>query len=326
MKQIEVIDSHTAGEPTRIIVDGGPPLSPGTLKDRREQMRVEFDRFRTAVINEPRGSDVLVGGLMCEPHDPTCSAAVIFFNNASYLGMCGHGMIGFVETLHYLDRIQHGEHRIETPAGVVSAELTEAGVAITNVPSFLVAGDISLEIRSSAGGAPTIVTGDIAWGGNWFFVVKQPEFDLTFSRDNVRHLLSLTGQIRHSLSEAGFGHVDHVELFAAPSTDQADSRNFVLCPGFEYDRSPCGTGTSAKLACLAAAGKLNPGQSFVQEGILGTCFEASYTLGDERELDDSIGYQPAGPVIRPRIASQAYITAHNKLIIGEEDPFAWGIA
>ncbi len=303
---IRVVDSHTEGEPTRVIIDGGPDLGGGSLAERRERFRRDFDRYRSAVVNEPRGSDPVVGALLVPPHDPTCAAGVIFFNNVGYLGMCGHGTIGVVATLAHLGRLKTGVHRIETPVGIVSAELHAAGdVSVSNVPSYRYRKSVTIN-----GG----VSGDIAWGGNWFFLVNQQRDDLDLQ--NVERLTELTWTIRQDLELEGItgkdgAVIDHVELFGPPTRRDADSRNFVLCPGKAYDRSPCGTGTSAKMACLYADGKLAPGKIWRQESIVGSVFEGHVDI--------------VGDSIVPTIRGRAYINAEATLILDERDPFCWGI-
>lgn len=307
MKTIDAIDSHTGGEPTRVVVAGGPDLGGGPLAARLAVLRADHDDLRTAVLLEPRGSDVLVGALLCEPHADHCSAGVIFFNNVGYLGMCGHGLIGVITTLAHLGRIQPGNHRIDTPVGVVHATLHEQGdVSLTNVPSHRAAADVSIDVPGFGE-----VRGDVAWGGNWFFLAKS--VDATLSLGNLRHLLDLTTSIRRILNAGPHPEVDHVELFG-PGQCGGDSRNFVLCPGCEYDRSPCGTGTSAKIACLAADGKLPPGRLWRQEGILGSIFEGSYQWLDE-----------SNKIIAPTIRGRAFVTAELRLRFDPADPFAAGI-
>jgi 4-hydroxyproline epimerase len=313
MPSIRVIDSHTAGEPTRVVISGGPRLRRGTLAQRLQELANRHDHFRSAVVNEPRGSDVMVGALLLQPSDPACAAGVIFFNNVGYLGMCGHGTIGVVATLAHLRRIQPGAHLIETPVGVVRATLHGAGkVTVENVVSFRHREGVVVEIP---GFGP--VTGEVAWGGNWFFLVEQAPFDLTLANRDA--LTDFAWAIRGALRAQGIAgpegqEIDHVELFAPAASLDANGRNFVLCPGKAYDRSPCGTGTSAKLACLAADGKLAPGQTWRQEGILGTSFEASYRLrnGSPRE-------------VIPSITGSAYIISESKLILQPGDPFPAGI-
>lgn len=309
MQDILFIDSHSAGEPTRVILAGGPDLGNGGLEQRVQVFRERFDRFRSAVVNEPRGSDVLVGALLCEPTDPTCAAGVIFFNNASYLGMCGHGTIGLVATLAYLGRIQPGAHRIETPVGIVTAELLADGhVTVHNVPAYRYAKGVKLQIEGHGQ-----LTGDIAWGGNWFFLSEDHGQALQF--EHVEALTNFTWRMRQALEREGItgadgAVIDHIELFV-PGTNGAQSKNFVLCPGKAYDRSPCGTGTSAKVACLAADGKLQPGEIWVQESIIGSRFEATYTWDKEH--------------VRPSITGQAFVTLEGKLLLDERDPLLWGI-
>jgi len=309
-RTIRVIDSHTEGEPTRVVIDGGPDLVGGSLAERRERFRRDFDRYRSAIVNEPRGSDPVVGALLCPPVDPSCAAGVIFFNNVGYLGMCGHGTIGVVVTLAYLGRIAPGTHRIETPVGVVTAELHDEGdVSVGNVPSYRHRKNVVVD----AGRFGTF-TGDVAWGGNWFFLVNDSREALDLA--NAERLTEVTWAIRQALTREGVtgadgAEIDHVELFGAPQRDDAQSRNFVLCPGKAYDRSPCGTGTSAKLACLFEDGKLAEGDTWRQESIVGSLFEGSVRVVDG--------------AIRPTIRGRAFVNAEATLILDESDPFCWGI-
>lgn len=304
---IHAIDSHTAGEPTRIVLSGGPPLGTGPLSDRLTAFRNKYDAYRRAIITEPRGSDVLVGGLLCEPHDQSCQAGVIFFNNVGFLGMCGHGLIGLMETLRDQGKIDVGKIHIETPVGKVAATLHDNGdVSVANVASYRVARN--LEVHPEGFGT---VRGDIAYGGNWFFLTNTPK--QTINPDEISELTSMACAIRKAVNSAGYPEVDHVEIFGEPD-EQADSRNFVLCPGLEYDRSPCGTGTSAKLACLAADGKLEPEKLWIQQGVLGTSFACSYSWAD-----------PDRTRINPIIRGRAFVTAEVRLKLAANDPFCWGI-
>ena len=308
MQRVHVIDSHTAGEPTRVIVAGGPNLGAGALALRRERFQRDFDHYRSAVVNEPRGSEVIVGALLVEPEDKSCAAGVIFFNNVGYIGMCGHGTIGLVATLAHLGRMRPGRHRIETPVGIVSTVLHENGeVSVTNVPSWRARRNVEVDV-------PRIgrVSGDIAYGGNWFFLVDQHERELTLA--HAAELTDICRRIRRAVNELGFSDVDHVELFGAAASARANARSFVLCPGDAYDRSPCGTGTSAKLACLAVDGKLAEGATWVQESIVGTEFRASY-----RWLDR------AAAKIEPTITGTAFVNADSTQLLDERDPFCWGI-
>jgi 4-hydroxyproline epimerase len=309
-RRISVIDSHTGGEPTRVVVSGGPDLGRGSMAERREVFRREQDAFRSAIVNEPRGSDVIVGALLCEPVDPSCAAGVIFFNNVGYISMCGHGTIGLAVTLAHTGRIGPGVHRIETPVGVVTVTLHDANTAtVENVPSYRFRRDVSIE-----GHGGLTFTGDVAWGGNWFFLVEGHGEDLVLG--DAAWLTEVCQDIRQSLAREGIrgddgSEIDHIELFGPPKGPGAHSRNFVLCPGGMYDRSPCGTGTSAKVACLVADGRLAEGQTWRQESILGSVFEASVRIVEGRVL--------------PRIKGTAYVTAEATLILDPADPFCWGI-
>ena len=309
-RRIKVIDSHTGGEPTRVVISGAPDLGNDALSNRIERFRNQHDDFRCAVVNEPRGSDAVVGALLCAPVDDSCITGAIFFNSVCYLGMCGHGTIGVVATLAHLNRIGVGTHRIETPVGVVVAHLDADGqVEVANVPSYRLYANVTVEVP---GFGP--VTGDVAWGGNWFFLVNDHKQELLLK--NIERLMEFTRRVRESLARAGItggeGHeIDHVELFGPSQLSGVDSRNFVLCPGNAYDRSPCGTGTSAKLACLFADGKLNEGQIWRQESIVGSVFEGTVSVIDN--------------VVHPRIKGSAFITAESDLIFDGRDPFSMGI-
>jgi 4-hydroxyproline epimerase len=285
-------------------------LGKGALAERLNEFRQHHDNFRSAVVNEPRGSDVVVGALLCQPVDPACAAGVIFFNNVGYLGMCGHGTIGLVATLAFMRRITPGEHRIETPVGVVSAELREDGkVTVNNVASYRSAADIAVKVRGYGE-----IRGDVAWGGNWFFLVRKHDMSLTLN--NVDELTTFAWAIRTALSESGITgdqgkEIDHVELFAQSQIPGVDSKNFVLCPGKAYDRSPCGTGTSAKLACLYADGKIKEGQVWKQESIVGSVFEGMVRVKEGK--------------VYPSITGSAFVNAEAELILNPQDPLCMGI-
>jgi 4-hydroxyproline epimerase len=309
-RRVRVVDSHTAGEPTRVVVDGGPDLGTGSIAARRDRFRSEHDRFRRALVTEPRGIEVGVGALLLPPADPAHTTGLIFFNNAGYLGMCGHGTIGVVTTLSYLGRLNGRPVSIETPVGTVDAEMgTDGRVSFRNVPSYRTRSGVEIEVP---GCGP--VTGDVAWGGNWFFLTDQAPFELTIHR--VRELTAYTEAIRGALERAGVtgenaAPIDHVEVSGPAHQAGNDSRNFVLCPGGAYDRSPCGTGTSAKIAALVADGRLAPGTTWRQEGILGTVFEAVA--------------EPAPRGVVPRITGAAYLTADAQLLLDERDPLCYGV-
>jgi 4-hydroxyproline epimerase len=308
--RVHVIDSHTGGEPTRLIIGGGPDLGTGPISERLERLRREHNEFRSAVVNEPRGSDVMVGGLLCQPFDPASAAAVIFFNNVGYLGMCGHGTIGLIATLAYMGRIVPGEHRVETPVGNVTATLHPGGeVTVHNLPSYRLRANVPVEVP----GVGTVY-GDIAWGGNWFFLVEEHGMEISLS--NVEYLTAFTWAVREALAASGITgaagqEIDHIEFFAPSHLPGVNSKNFVLCPGGAYDRSPCGTGTSAKLACLYADGKLREGEIWRQESIVGTVFEGSVRICDGE--------------VYPSIKGTAFVTSEADLILDPLDPFRMGI-
>lgn len=320
MKTIHIIDSHTGGEPTRLVTAGGPDLGDGPLSERLDILRTRHDDWRASVVTEPRGSDVIVGALLCEPFDPSCAAGVIFFNNVGYLGMCGHGTIGLIASLAYMGRLAPGRHRIETPVGIVEATLNEDGsVSVRNVPAYRYRAGVSVDVP----GVGALV-GDVAWGGNWFFLVA--DHGRMLEPAHIGELTAFTHEIREALIEQGVtgadgALIDHIELFAASAEAGIDSRNFVLCPGDAYDRSPCGTGTSAKLACLAADGKLAPGAAWRQQSIIGSVFEGRYA-----PLDSADGLPQGVRAIEPTITGRAHVMAEGRLLFEANDPFALGIA
>jgi 4-hydroxyproline epimerase len=316
VKRLHVIDSHTGGEPTRVIVSGGPELPAGSMAEKLKYLSRNHDSIRRAVINEPRGSEIIVGALLCEPVEASCAAGVIFFNNVGYLGMCVHGTIGLAVTLAYLGKIGVGEHRFETPVGVVTARLHESGeVTVGNVASYRSASDVEVNVQGYGK-----VRGDIAWGGNWFFLLKEPA--VAPSLANVDELTDFAWAIREALKKNGIkgtgrngsngNEIDHVELFGPSNVAGVNNRTFVLCPGKAYDRSPCGTGTSAKLACLYADGKLKSGEIWRQESIVGSIFEGSVRVEDGQIL--------------PSVKGSAFITSEADLILDPNDPFQYGLS
>lgn len=322
MQRLRVVDSHTEGEPTRIIIDGGPDLGVGSVADQREVFRTQFDHLRSAVVREPRGADFLVGAMIVPPAKATSLCGVIFFNNVGFLNGCGHGTIGLAATFRHLGRASSGTHTIETPVGEVAITYGEgAQVEITNVPSFRHAKDVTVGVNWRGDSRP--VVGDIAWGGNWFFLVKDAHNPFEISLRNLGELTDFAAAVREALDredirgDARFGDagkIDHIELFGPPTRPDCRSKNFVLCPGREYDRSPCGTGTSAKIACLAADGKLAPGEVWGQESTIASRFAARYALLAQ------------GPGILPMISGAAHVTAESTLILDDGDPFKYGIA
>ena len=308
-ESMQVVDSHTEGEPTRVVVSGWPQPAGATMVERRESLRREFDHLRRAVVLEPRGHDAVVGALLTPPVSAGAATGVIFFNDASYLGMCGHGLIGVVRTLEHLGRLRGGSVTVDTPAGTVRAELRADGaVTIENVPAYRHAADVTVEVPDVGA-----VRGDVAYGGNWFFLTElaSPPVDAA----HMDALMRTTTRIRDALRDRGVrgpggAEIDHIELYGAPTRAEADSKNFVLCPGSAYDRSPCGTGTSAKLAVLHARGDLALGEEWVQESITGSTFTGWLTERD-------------GALV-PHIRGRAFITADATLRFDAGDPFRSG--
>ncbi len=305
---IRVVDSHTEGEPTRVIVDGWPEVEGRTMEERREYMRQQHDHLRRAVVCEPRGHSAIVGALLTPPVNAGSLCGIVFFNNGTYLGMCGHGLIGVVRTLEHLGRLRPGVVRFDTPAGVVSAELNGDGsVTIDNVPSRCHALDVAVDVPEFG-----TVTGDVGYGGNWFFITH---LDVSLEMSNVNALTRLTQSIQDAIDAArvaGGAPIDHIELSGPPTRDDADARNFVLCSGGEYDRSPCGTGTSATMAVLHARGRLAAGEEWRQESITGSRFVGWLTEGANGEL-------------LPHIRGTAYVTGEATLRFDPDDPFRLGI-
>ena len=314
-----VIDSHTGGEPTRVVVSGGPDLGAGDMAQRRDRFRDTHDAWRRALVNEPRGSDVVVGAMLCTPADPGNACGVIYFNNVGYIGMCGHGTIGLVATLAHFGRLQPGEHRIETAVGTVTTTLHADGtVTVANVPSWRHATQVRVDVAGHG-----VVHGDVAWGGNWFFLCN--DHGMALEAGNVGALTAFALRVRAALEQQGVtgadgAEIDHIELVGPPADARNDARNFVLCPGGAYDRSPCGTGTSAKLACLAADGKLAPGVAWRQESVIGSVFTGRYA-----RLESARPEVPANAVL-PEIHGRAFVTLDANLVFDPADEFAWGLA
>ena len=308
-----IIDSHTGGEPTRLVISGGPDLGTGSMAERLIRFRDHHDAWRRARVNEPRGNDVIVGGLLCEPVDPANACGVIYFNNAGYIGMCGHGTIGLVATLAHLGRMGAGLHHIETPVGRVGATLHGDGsVTVANVASYRHAAHVPVDVP-----AVGRVHGDVAWGGNWFFLCH--DHGLALLPDNVAALTARALAVRDALRAQGItgadgADIDHIELLGPARSIAHQGRSFVLCPGGAYDRSPCGTGTSAKLACLAADGTLAPGEVWLQESVIGSVFAARY---------EPLAGEPAH--IQPFITGRAHVTLDATVVFDPSDPFAWGL-
>ncbi|MCA9191668.1 MAG: proline racemase family protein [Planctomycetales bacterium] len=311
MRCIELIDTHTGGEPTRIVINSPIHLGSGTLAELRDQFRSNYDEFRRAMILEPRGSEVMVGAILTPPENKDSVAGVIFFNNVGYLNMCGHGTIGVAVALNYLGRLDLGVHRLDTPVGTVEFTLLDKNrVQLENVPSYQYQEKVALELNNGQ-----IVHGDVAWGGNWFFICDDHGMEIAWT--NRQQLQQLAEEIAFQLEArnirgANGAQIDHVELVMSLRQSPIETRNFVLCPGNQFDRSPCGTGTSAKLACLAAQQKLKAGEIFVQQSLIGSQFEAYY-----RRI-------PGSKSIIPVLTGTAYVTADCKLLLDPNDPYQFG--
>ena len=309
--KLRVLDSHTGGEPTGVVVDASLDLGSGSMAARRDRFRADFDRFRSAVVNEPRGSEAVVGALLCEPVDPTCDVGAIFFNNVGFLGMCGHATIGLGVSLAQTGRLEPGQHRLDTPVGVVPFEVHEdrRSVTLENIVSYRTHAGVEVTVRGRT------MSGEVAWGGNWFYLVDDHGQEL--EPENAEELTEISLEMRAELEAQGIAgddgaEVDHVELMGPSPTDGIDGRSFVLCPGGAWDRSPCGTGTSAKVACLAADGKLAEGEIWRQESLIGSVFDARYRFDDE------------GRVV-PIVTGSAWVTAESTLIFEDGDPLREGL-
>lgn len=319
--RLRCVDSHTEGEPTRTLVDGLPGLA-GTPCEVRAAIDGTWAPVVRAIMHEPRGYAWLVGAVVLPPTAPGASFGVVFFNNIGTLGMCGHGTIGVVRTLSALGRLAAGEHLIETPVGSVVAHMHADGrVSVRNVPSRVTHRRVAVEVPGHG-----VVHGAIAWGGNWFFICH--DHGQAIAADRVQELTAFCVRVRAACDAAGLrgddgSPIDHVELSidahdaaghpSHPLGDSgqhvgpgADARTFVLCPGAEWDRSPCGTGTSARVACLVADGRLAPGATWVQESVLGTRFEATYDM--------------VGGEIVPTITGSAHVTFDGWIVIDPADP------
>lgn len=308
---MHVIDSHTGGEPTRVILDGAPNLGGGSLAEQAERLASEYQDFYQSILFEPRGQPAMVGALLVPPTDPECVTGVIYFDADAVLGMCGHGTIGLAVTLAKLGRIDKGQHKIETPVGVIEVELIDKHtVRVTNVESRRVLESVRVDVPSYGS-----VIGDVAYGGNWFFIVEPSPLPL--NTQNIRQLTDLGIAIREATNAQNVGGeqgqlIDHVVFQDQSPKPGVHSRNFVLCPDDNYDRSPCGTGSSARLACLAAQNRLLPGEEITQESVIGSPYRLSYQPGKQ------------GGIV-PSIIGQAYIMAESRLLFDAEDPYRLGI-
>lgn len=306
VRHLRIVDSHTEGEPTRLVVEGAPDLGDGPLSSRRDRLRGEHDDLRRALVSEPRGNPIAVGAVLTPPSEPRERGGLIFFDDGGYLGMCGHGTIGTVASLAHLGRIRPGQHRFGTPVGPVDTELHDDGsVSFVNVPCRRSRAGVSVEVPGHGS-----VVGDVVWGGNWFFVTEQSPTPLRPA--HLAELLDFTRAIREALARGGITGedglaIEHVEIEGPPERSENHARNFVLCPSGVHDRSPCGTGTSAQVARLYADGKLHAGEVWRQEGFLGGVFRAGITRD--------------GEALRPWVRGNAYVTGEADVLIDARDPF-----
>ena len=308
-ESIRVVDSHTEGEPTRVVIEGWPQPSGATMEERRRDMRDRFDHLRRAVLCEPRGHEAVVGALLTPAVREGSLSGVVYFDNAAYLGMCGHGTIGVVRTLEYLGRLRPGPVALDTPAGTVKAELAADGsVTLENVPAFLHARDVTVNVAGVGK-----IRGDVAYGGNWFYITP---WEKPLRAADIEELTRITRAIGEALRRAGVAgaggaEVDHIVLLSASDRPDADRKNFVLCPGAAYDRSPCGTGTSATMAMLHGRGELALGEVWRQESIIGSVFQGWLTARD-------------GALV-PHVRGTAFVTGESTLRFDPGDPFRLGI-
>lgn len=280
------------------------------MAERRDWMCAHQDHLRRAVVCEPRGHAAIVGALLTPPISDDAAAGIVFFNNGTYLGMCGHGLIGVVRTLDYLGRLAPGISRFDTPVGTVSAELAADGsVTIENVAALLHQRDVRVDVPGYG-----CVIGDVAYGGNWFFITHADAVPVEMS--HVSELMRFTQAIQDAIRAQGItgaqgADIDHIEISAAPQRADANARNFVLCSGGEYDRSPCGTGTSAKMATLYARDELRLDEPWRQESVTGSLFTGWLTSQDGKLV--------------PHIRGNAFITGEATLHFDPADPFRLGI-
>lgn len=331
---VHVVDSHTAGEPTRVVTGGLPNVPGATMADKRAFLRQHCDALRSGLVCEPRGHDAIVAAYLLPPCDPTAHAGVVFANDVGYLGMCGHGAIGVATTLLAMGMVAPAsadgdtEIRLDTPVGTVVAQVAvrdgrPGAVRLRNVPSFLHARDVEVPVEGIGR-----VTVDVAWGGNWFAILPEDELGVAVEPERLPALLERTMAVREALIRHdvfGFDpatgapqEIDHVEVYRVLRHPDARvaTRTMTLCPGRAYDRSPCGTGTSAKIATLHARGEIAPGDVFVNQSVIGTEFRARI-LAVDRDGDRTL--------VTPEIEGQAWITGLQQLVFDPTDPLKSGL-
>jgi 4-hydroxyproline epimerase len=312
--QLRVLDSHTIGEPTRLVIDewcaASLDLGTGSVRQRRDVFRERYDHLRRAIVADPRGVEAMVGVVLVPPTDPSCDLGAIYFNRVGYLDMCGHATIGLAVSLGHLGRISPGPFRLETPAGVVGVQW-HGGTSVSFQcvsPRRIHRG---LVVRCADG---TTVSGDVATSGLWFFICR--DHGLSIDTEAISQLRDKAWAIRRSLAAAGVtgdtGEViDHIVLMGPPQDPANHARNFVLCPDGAFDRSPCGTATSALVGCLHDDDLLAEGALWRQESILGGVYEASINR--------------SGGVLMPTVRGQAWITAESTLHFAADDPYRTGL-
>ncbi|HUI64685.1 MAG TPA: 4-hydroxyproline epimerase [Bacteroidota bacterium] len=321
------IDAHTCGNPVRVVVGGGPTLEGGTMSERRQQFLAQYDWIRTALMFEPRGHDMMSGSILYPPISPENDAALLFIETSGCLPMCGHGTIGTAAVLieHGLVRPHvPGTLRLEVPAGTVEAHYRlEDGrvhsVRIVNVPSF--AEQMGVQVAVPGIGTLSL---DVAYGGNFYGIIDPQEHYQGIDQLGVREILRLSPLIRRLVNETHtFVHpqdptirgLSHIQWTGTPRAKEAHGRNAVFYGEHAIDRSPCGTGTSARMAQWAAKGKLKAGDEFVHESIVGSLFRGRV------EGTTKVGTREA---IIPSIEGWVRITGLNTIFVDDDDPFARG--
>jgi 4-hydroxyproline epimerase len=321
------IDGHTCGNPVRLVAGGGPRLEGATMMARRQHFLDEYDWIRTGLMFEPRGHDVMSGSILYPPTRDDCDVAILFIETSGCLPMCGHGTIGTVTFAVENGLVKPktpGVLRLDTPAGLVVAEYKQVGeyveeVRIINVPSFLYAEGLTVECPSLGE-----IRVDVAYGGNFYAIVEPQETYRDVADHSAGDLIAWSPVVRRRLNEKySFEHpenpainrLSHMLWTGAPKTKEADARNAVFYGDKAIDRSPCGTGTSARMAQLHAKGRLKVGDGFVHESIIGSLFSGRV------EKETTVAGKPA---ITPSIGGWARMTGHNTIFIDDRDPFAHG--
>jgi len=326
-KSFFCIDGHTCGNPVRLVAGGGPLLQGSTMMERRAHFLAEFDWIRTGLMFEPRGHDVMSGSILYPPTRDDCDIAILFIETSGCLPMCGHGTIGTVTMA-----IEHGlikprtpgMLRLDTAAGLVIAEYKQVGdyveeVRITNVPSFLYAEGLTVECPQLGE-----IRVDVAYGGNFYAIVEPQENYRDMADHSAGDLIAWSPVVRQRLNEKysfvhpenpGINRLSHMLWTGKPTVEGADARNAVFYGDKAIDRSPCGTGTSARMAQLHAKGKLKAGDDFIHESIIGSLFKGRV----EKEV--AVAGKPA---IIPSIGGWARMTGLNTIFIDDRDPFAHG--